>query len=247
MVKSILFKISSLFLLTFVAYYNSYGQITLNSSPFIEDFNSIASGLPTGVTVKSSATATTFGADATLNPNASAWNVASSGFRNSASATGLTATADIAAQAAVSNRALAVRQTGSFGDPGASFVFQIANTNNRTAFNLNFKLQSLDNASPRNAIWTVEYAFGDAPTSFINSNATGVLTVGGSAFSNNTISVNFGNALDNKAKVWIRISTLTASTGSGNRPTTAIDDFNLSWTSAGGGRELPDLKPVNIW
>ena len=239
MVKSILFKRSSLFLLTFVAYFNSFGQITLNSSPFIENFNSLASGLPSGVTVKTAATATTFGTDGPFNVNLSAWNVASSGFRNSASATGLTATSDLAAQDAASNRALAVRQTGSFGDPGASFVFQIANTNNRTAFNLNFKLQSLDNASPRNTIWIVEYAFGDTPTSFINSNATGVLTSGGSAFSNNTISVNFGNALDNIAsKVWIRISTLAATTGSGNRPTTGIDDFNLAWTTAGGGPDV---------
>jgi len=42
--------------------------------------------------------------------------------------------------------------------------------------------------------------------------------------------VDFGNALDNKTDVvTIRVVTLTASAGSGNRPSTAIDDFALNW------------------
>lgn len=239
MVKSLLFRKSILFLFLTIGFYNSFGQITLSSSPFIEDFNSLATALPTGVTVKTGATASTFGTDATFNINASAWNVTSSGFRNSASATGLTATSDATAQSAATNRALALRQSAGTGDPGGSFVFQIANTSAKTAFNLSFKLQSLDNTSPRTTTWTVDYALGETPTAFTNANATGTLTTGGSTFSNNTINVNFGNALDNKdSKVWIRISTLTSSTGSGNRPTSAIDDFNLSWTAASGGLDV---------
>jgi hypothetical protein len=239
MAKSLLSK-ACLFLFTFLfCGLNSFSQISLSSSPYIEDFNAIASGLPTGVSIKTGGTASTLGTDATLNVNPSAWNVTSSGFRNSASATSLTETSDLTAQSASSNRALTIRQSGSFGDPGGSFVFQIANTTNKNSFNLNFKLQSLDIGTPRSVTWVVDYAFGDTPTAFTNANANGTLVTGGGAFSNNTISINFGNVLDNKAtKVWIRITTLTASTGSGNRPTTAIDDFNLSWSATGGGADV---------
>jgi len=243
MAKSLLSKAYLIFAFLFCGF-NSFSQINLSSSPYIEDFNSISSGLPSGVLIKTGATATTLGTDATLNVNPSAWNITASGFRNAASATGLTETSDATAQSASTNRALAIRQSGSFGDPGGSFVFQIANTNNKTAFNLNFKLQSLDISTPRNVTWVVDYAIGDSPTTFINSNATGTLVTGGGAFSNNTISVNFGNALDNKANtVWIRVITLTSSTGSGSRPTTAIDDFNLSWTSTNSG---PDVTAPTI-
>jgi hypothetical protein len=244
MIKTVLIKKSFLLLSLSLIYVSGFGQITLNSSPFIEDFNSIASSLPTGVTVKTGATATAFGADGVYLANPSPWNGTSGGFRNSASATGLTSSSDAAAQSAATNRALAVRQTGTVGDPGASFVFQIANTTDKTAFNLNFKLQSLDNASPRTTAWIVDYAVGDTPTAFSNANATGTLTTGVSIFSNNTVTVNFGNALDNKAsKVWIRISTLVASTGSGSRATSGIDDFNLSWSTASGG---PDITAPTV-
>lgn len=242
--KPLPLKKSLLSVIALITYLSSFGQINLNSSPYIEDFNSIAAGLPTGVSVKTGANATAFGTDATLNSNPIEWNFTSSGFRNSASATGLTTTADVTAQSASTNRALALRQTGSFGDAGGSFVFQIANTTNKTSFALSFKLQSLDVASPRSVTWSVDYALGDTPTAFINSSATGTLTTGGSTFSNNTINVNFSNLLDNKtSKVWIRVTALAASTGSGNRPTSAIDDFNLSWIAAGGG---PDLTAPTV-
>ena len=49
-------------------------------------------------------------------------------------------------------------------------------------------------------------------------------------FSNNTVTANFGTALNNQAgKVWIRIVVPGASTGGGNRPSTAIDNFKLTW------------------
>jgi len=64
------------------------------------------------------------------------------------------------------------------------------------------------------------------------------MTTGNLTFSNNTITVNFGSALDNKStNVYIRIAALTASSGSGNRPSTAIDDYSLSWTGTASGVE----------
>ncbi len=205
-----------------------------SSSPFILDFNGIGSGLPAGVSVRNAASASAVGTEVTFNSSASAslWNKTGVGFKNYASATGLTSAADSAAQVNSSDRALGVRQTSSAGyDPGSAFVFQIANTTGKTGVKLDFLLQSLDaSTAPRTITWKIDYAVGDSPTSFTEGAATGTLTTGGNTFSSNPVSVNFGGALDNSAsKVWIRIVTLTSSTGSGNRASSAIDNFKISW------------------
>lgn len=188
-------------------------------------------------------------------PSYTIWNKTSGNFRNVASLNGITSGADYAAmfsdttsQNNKTDRALAVRQvsgtSSSFPgtDPGASFDFAIANTLGYTDFNLTFKLQSLDSSSPRTALWQVQYGFGANPSGFSNATiVSGDTATGGSMWSNNTITVSFGSALDNNAgPVWIRIVTLDATTGSGNRPTTAIDDFHLTWTGSG------DMRPSII-
>ncbi|MGI4833072.1 MAG: choice-of-anchor J domain-containing protein [Janthinobacterium lividum] len=200
-------------------------QATLGASPYTEAFDGLATGLPVGFGIYTGATASSLGTAAPLTTAATAWTNTTGAFKNFASAD-IGSTATSAAQTAATDRALGVRQTGTLGDPGASFVFQVANTSGRTDFALTFKLQSLDAASPRVATWTVDYGLGPAPTSFTPL-ATGTT---GNAFSNTTIPVSFGTALDdNSGPVTIRISTLAATTGSGNRPSSAIDDFQLSW------------------
>ncbi|UYZ63669.1 T9SS-dependent choice-of-anchor J family protein [Hymenobacter weizhouensis] len=203
-------------------------QATLQNSPYVETFDAIGTALPTGFTVRTGASATALGTEATLTATATPWSNTAGRFSNYASADGLTDAADATAQAASTDRALGVRQTGSFGDPGAAFVFQAANTTGKTDFKLEFKLQSLDKASVRTTTWQVDYATGAAPTAFqIIGSGT---TLGGSTFANNPITVDFGSRLNNSTDpVWIRIVALTASSGSGSRPTTAIDDFSLSW------------------
>ncbi|RYY07703.1 MAG: hypothetical protein EOO36_24410, partial [Cytophagaceae bacterium] len=133
---------------------------TLATSPYLETFDALANGLPTGFRVYTGATASSLGTAATLTTAPTAWNNTTGAFKNFASADiGSTGT-----QASATDRALGVRQTGTLGDPGASFVFQVANTTGRTDFALTFSLQSLDAASPRTAIWTVDYGLGTAPT-----------------------------------------------------------------------------------
>lgn len=200
--------------------------VTLATTPYTENFDNLASGLPAGFGVYTGASATAVGTAATFAPAKAAWNATAGGFKNVASATGLTATASTADQDASTNRALALRQTGSLGDPGGAFVFQAANTTGKTDFSLSFKLQSLDNSVGRTVNWTVDYATGATPTAF-TSLASGSTSP---TFGSNTITASFGTALDNQAgPVWIRVVALTQSTGSGSRPTSAIDDFSLSW------------------
>ncbi|ANI88241.1 hypothetical protein A9P82_02330 [Arachidicoccus ginsenosidimutans] len=219
---------------------SAYGQVDLTTSPYVENFDGIASGLPAGFSVNTGSSATSIGTAVTTITKAT-WATTSGQFTNYASAS-LGASATTTEQGNATDRALGVRQTGSFGDAGAAFVFQISNTLGKTSFSLTFDLQSLDANSPRTTAWQVQYGLGSNPTSFTDaSTITGTLTTGGSTFSNNTITADFGNALDNQSGVvTIRIVTLNKSTGSGNRPSTAIDNFSLSWI--GEDSNVPQLS-----
>jgi hypothetical protein len=213
----------------------STGGIQLATSPFVLNFNGIGSSLPTGVNVYSGATSSTLGTAASFSTaaNTSLWNKTAVGFKNFASATGLTQGADSTTQVNATNRALGVRQTSSTGyDPGAAFVFQLENTTGKNNLKMDFLLQSLDTSASvtRTTTWTVDYGIGDAPTSFSNVIGTGVMTTGNKVFSNNPISITFPAALNNVSqKIWIRVVTLSATTGSNNRPSTAIDDVTFTW------------------
>ena len=213
--------------------------LPLTNSPYIQNFDGIATGLPQGISVKIGASATTLGTGdmpfypATGLGSPTAWNQTSAGLKNFASFTGMTATSDAAVQGAHPNRALGIRQTSAAGyDPGAAYMLLLDNTTAKTNFQLSFLLQSLD-ATPggRTAAWRVEYGLGDNPTTFtpVTTNPA-TLTTNLGTFASTPVTVSFGTAINNlNQKVWIRIVTLSATTGSGNRPSSAIDDVQLSW------------------
>ena len=219
-------------------------QVALGTSPYTQNFDNLASGLPAGFSVYTGATATSLGTAPTaaqliLTPGAAtAWTSTSGGFKNYASAIGLPNSTPTATQTTAPNRALGVRQTGSFGDGpnvGPAFVFQIANTTGKTDFALRFKLQSLDStiatasATGRTTVWRVDYGLGATPTAFTQVGSTATT---GPFFSNGTLTASFGGALDNLAgPVWIRIVAPIGTTGGGSRPSSAIDDFALSWNA----------------
>ena len=206
-----------------------------------ENFNQISAGLSTSTTstgttsngsgfgLYTGATATSLGSAAALTTAATAWANTTGAFKNFASANGLASTANATAQAAATDRALGVRQTGSFGDPGASFVFKAANTTGRIGFALAFDLQSLDASSGRTTTWTVDYGVGTNPTTFTQV-ASGTTS---GTFASNRITADFGLGLNNQSgPVTIRITALDPSSGSGNRASSAIDNFVLSWNAS---------------
>ena len=204
------------------------------TSPLTIDFNTLGTALPKGVTVRTGATATALGTTATPNlanqVATTLWKATGGGFKNFASATGLASGADSTAQVNNTNRALGLRQTGSVGDPGGAFVFELNNTTGKNNLKLQFLLQSLDETSTRTVTWAVDYGTGATPTTFTTGTLTGTATTGGTTFSNNTINVDFGTALNNvTGPVWIRIVALSASTGSSNKPSSTIDDVRFSW------------------
>lgn len=221
-------------LLSVFVFSNLHAQLSLTNSPYQQSFDGIGSGLPTGWEVRTGATPSALGNAATFANSATSWLTTTGNFRNVASASGLSSSSTSAEQSGSSNRALAVRQTGSFGDPGAAFYLQLQNTTSKTGFKLSFQLQSLDISSTRTTTWTVQYGIGASPTSFTAAQSiTGTVTTGGSSFTNNTINVDFGSQLDNISDVvWIRIAATPASSGSGNRPTTGIDNAEITWSGA---------------
>lgn len=216
--------------------HHSLAQVTLGASPYAENFNGIGGGLPVGWTVRTTATSSNLGTPATLVTSTTAWNSSTGNFRNVASAIGLTSSSSATFQNGSTDRALAVRQTGSLGDPGAAFLLQLNNTTGLYNFSLSFKLQSLDGgATGRTTTWKVEYGFGNSPVSFTQvptNPSTLTTTLSAAAWGSTDATVNFGAALDdNSNTVWIRIVTLALATGASNRPTSAIDDIKLSYSN----------------
>ncbi|MFT4152372.1 DUF5689 domain-containing protein [Parafilimonas sp.] len=210
---------------------NDSDGIELTTSPANINFDNIAAGLPQGVFVKTAASSTFIGADGVYSGNQASWSNTSSGFKNYASATGLDAASSSADQNASINRALGVKQTSATGfDPGAAFVFEINNTTGKTNFVFSFLLQSLADGVGRTTTWQVDYALGDNPDTFIPVTTSPSAIITGSTFSNTSVTANFGSALNDKnSKVWIRIVTLSATTGSGSRASTGIDDVEIKW------------------
>ena len=232
-------KITLLFILVFCSTHIAlFSQsVTLSGTQYAEAFDGIGTALPNGWSIKTAATATAIGTDAAYTSTPGLWNVTSGRFYNFASAD-IGETAD---QAAATDRALGIRQTGTIGDPGGAFVVKLTNTTNLSAFNLSLKLQSLDKTSTRTVVWGVDYAVGDSTVFTTATTNPAAISTGGSTFSNQSVAVNFGSALDNKSgNVWIRIRTLAASTGSGNRPSSGIDDFALTYTN-GSGSNSPNI------
>lgn len=228
MVRSLFMK-NLLTLVLFSFALSAWGQVTLTGSSYTETFDGIASGLPTGWTVRTGATVSAIGIASTFTNAATTWGSATGNFRNCASGDGMVSTASGTDQSNSTDRALSVRQTGSFGDPGAAFILQLTNTTGFQTFQAQFKLQSLDAGSTRTTTWTLDYGVGATPTSFTPLSSG---TTGGGSFSNNTINVVLPVGIENQnTPVWIRIVTLSVSTGSNSRTTTGIDDFNLTYSA----------------
>jgi len=245
---------------------NVNAQLTLSGTSYTQNFNSIATGLPTGWSTYSLATASSLGTIKSFSPSinygifadtlACGSSVNGGGFKNVPSANVATAAISCDVQKTITDRALGVKQVSQTHsehgglEPGAAFVLRIANTTGATALNLAFKLQSLDYTTPRTTTWVVDYFVGNtlgATDVFTSATTTGTMTTGNMTFSNNPITVNFGSALDNKAtNVWIRIVALVGSTGSGSRAVTAIDDVNLTWTGSVGVADVANAPTTEL-
>jgi hypothetical protein len=215
-------------------------QVALTGTSYAETFDGIALGLPPGWSVRTNATPTSLGIPAAFTAMATNWAASSGQFANFASTisnsgTNFTGTEVPTNQASCLNRCLGVRQTGSCGDPGAAFVFQIQNTLGLAGLELTIDCNLL-NAQGRSTVWTLDYGIGSSPATFVALDTC--LDPGTFGIVRKTVS--FGAALDNQSEnVWIRIVALNASAGSGSRDTFGIDNFQLSYRSQGVVAPIP--------
>ncbi|MFN3848822.1 MAG: 3-coathanger stack domain-containing protein [Spirosomataceae bacterium] len=207
-------------------------QVVLSGSSYSQNFDNLVNGLPAGWTVRTGSNATSLGTAASLTTATTAWSNTAGAFKNFASADGLTSTSTSTQQGASTDRALGVRQTGTFGDPNAAFVMQVSNTTGFENFTLAFKLQSLDAASARTVTWQVQWAVGANPTSFNTlTTVPATLTTGGSTFASTDVTATLPSGVNNQSEnLWIRIVTLASSAGANNRPSTGIDDLSLTYS-----------------
>ncbi|MFN3266804.1 MAG: hypothetical protein ACK41E_08190 [Deinococcales bacterium] len=184
---------------------------------YIQNFDSIGSGLPTDWEVRTGATATTLGTVVAFNTAQVNWANTAGAFKNFASAS-------CSPEIGCTDRALGVRQTGGFGDPGASFVYTLANTTRYIGYKVELEAQMLS-VQPRSTTWTLDYQVGSGAFTTLTTYTDP------STFGSTPISVSLGNDADNQsASVRLRISALNISTGSGSRDSFGIDNFKLRAT-----------------
>jgi autotransporter-associated beta strand protein len=196
-----------------------------------QDFNSIDAGLPTGWTVRTGATSSTLGTSGSFTTTEIDWAATGGAFKNFASATGLTSSSTIAQQEASTDRALGIRQTSGFGDPGAAFTYAFSTTG-ETVDSISLDLMMLS-VQGRSTTWSIEYGIGSAPTSFTSLGTwADPGTFGTTPFT--ITSGTFGTALDNQSDVIFRVVALTAATGANNRDSMGLDNFVI-----GGGASGP--------
>ncbi len=228
--------------------------LVLTGTSYFQNFDGIGSGLPQGWNTYSTASSTGLGSLSAFHTATTSWANTSALFWNFASLTNndgtvLASTASSTVQAAVLNRVMGVRQTGTAntgGDPGAAFVLELNDTTIGSGFTLSFDWLML-NDQTRTTVWRLDYGIGSNPTAFI---PVGSWTNGGflpfqystSYFGTTNLSFSFGTALDNQTQpVWIRIVTVAGTTGSGSRNSFGLDNFNLSW-----GPPITTTTPVSI-
>lgn len=213
-------------LICLLYYAPAHAAIELTGDYYYQDFNQLAAGLPLGWQVAVTNSAQDFVA------NTKTWGETAGGFKNFASAS-IGKTAESTAQHSATDRALGIRQTGTFGDPGAAFVLNIKNTIGLRNFKLKFEAQMLSVQS-RSTVWSVQYCIASCNTLITYSDpnvfATTVLTA--------AIPENINNQADN---VQIRIIALSDSTGSGYRDSFGIDNFRLEYEA------IPKPIPVPIY
>lgn len=204
------------------------GQIVLSGSAYHQDFNQLGAGLPDGWDICQGASADTLGTPLQFNSTPTSWGKTSGGFKNFASAdnAGVAATDGSSVQAQYLDRALGIRQTSSFGDPGAAFVAELANTTGRSSLGLSLDFQILNEQS-RSTTWRLDYRMG-SQGNFI---PLGTFNDPGQ-FGSVRKSYSFGHALDNQpGPVFIRIAALDQSLGSGSRDAFAIDNVAINYSA----------------
>ncbi len=194
------------------------------------NFNNISNNLPIGWSVRENATDSTLGNALPFNTSAQTWSSTTGDFKNLASHIGLTETSSATMQNNSQFRALGIRQTNGFGDPGASFNWTINNTLGRE--NLSLTIDHLI-LSPQNrrTTWLIQYSIDSGGSWNTIGHYETPLNATSNDWGDSVNTYQLGSDASNLAgNLEVRVATLTPSTGSGSRDTYAIDNITLQWS-----------------
>jgi len=203
---------------------STMAALTLTSGTYTQNFNSIGTSLPSSWDVRTSATAESLGTVGSFTTTATSWGDSGGAFKNLSSAD-IASTSSVTNQGNNTNRALGIRQTAGFGDPGAAFNFNFS-TVNLTVQTITIDLLMLS-VQDRSTTWSIQYGLGASPSAFTtldtwsDSGAFGTTNFSFDA-------TDFGTLLNDQTEVWFRVVALSASSGSSSRDTMAIDNFTIT-------------------
>jgi len=228
---------------------SAQAQLALTGTNYTEGFESISGGsLPSGWTSRYNASASAVGDVIPFTNGVATWSGATIGLPyDMASAHNIdpattnlfTGSEDTATQAAATNRAPGMRlSSGTDGE--VTWTLQIADTIGLADFTVSMDLLVLSSKS-RTGTWTVDYAVGNAPTTFTPLGAMGDLP--GNAFgATNSGSLAIPADANNQGdNLWIRLALLTDTAPSGTRDTYGIDDFVLDYTGGVVNTDSPSI------
>lgn len=217
---------------------NSSAQVTLSGTAYSQDFDSLGSSLPSGWTVYTNATSTTFGTGTTIVSATTSWatggSSAGSDFRN-VSSDNITYTTTGATQAANTDRALGWRSiSGSAADTrdGAAMV-SISNTSGFENFSLSVDLFTIS-LTGGSQTYDLEYRVGSSGAfTQIGSTITTPDASAGEYSNQTTITANpvtLSAMNDQSESVYFRLRGTTTA-GTSNLDIIAIDNFALSFSA----------------
>lgn len=232
------FYITLFLILTGVFSQSATAQIfILSGQVYNQNFNDIGSGAPDGWDVRTGSSASSLGTEATFPTGTSTWGDSAGAFKNLASSTAGASNTLTANQNAHTDRVLGIRQSGTFGDPGASFNFNFR-SEGFSILSLSFDLEMLS-VQGRSTSWSIQYATSASPSSFTTLgtwNDPGTFGVTNFSFNTDDFSTNL-NDLDS---AWFRVVALNGSSGSGSRDTIGINNFQMTFDSL-----APEEDPIN--
>ena len=201
--------------------------VSLVAGTYSENFNLIATtaaAVAAGWDVRTGATNASLGTVGIDTITTSTWGNTGGAFKNFAAASTVVGS-DTDAQGMATDRALGIRQTEAFGDPGAAFNFNFSSSG-LSVQRITIDLQMLS-VQTRSTTWTVQYGIGASPSSF----TTLATFIDPGDFGSTTLNIDaatIGTVLNNQAQAWFRVVALSATSISGSRDSFAIDNFSIT-------------------
>jgi trimeric autotransporter adhesin len=223
------FKFASLALIASLASLNVFAQLTLTGTSYTQNFDAIGSGLPTGWTVSTSATASTLGTTASFVTTQATWASTTDAFRNVASSN-IAFSSSTTNQGLDTNRALGWRPISAATRDGA-ITLMLTNTTGFTNFSLGFDLFTTNDVSGAQT-YVFEYRVGSSGSftqlgSTYTTSGSGATDFGSVSYS--FISSDFAGLNNQSSEVYFRVR--GTGSGSGNLDTIAIDNFSLTYSA----------------